>query len=585
MGNVRMMNSKSLIAIAALMLVPIKAGASPTRPYDVVIRGGQVYDGLGTPPVAADVAILGDRIVKLGVVEPESGREEIDARGKAVAPGFINMLSWANESLMIDGRAMSDLKQGVTLEVMGEGQSMGPLSPAMRNEMVQRQTDIKFPVTWTTLDGYLRTLEKRGISPNVASFVGAETVRVHELGALDRPPTAPQLKRMQALVAQAMREGALGLGTSLIYAPGTYARTDELIALARTAGSFGGRYISHMRSEGDKLLEGVDELLKISRDAKIPAEIYHLKMAGAENWSKFDQVVRKVESARADGLDITADMYTYIAGATGFDASMPPWVQEGGYTAWAKRLRDPAIRARVVAEMKLKSASWENLYLAAGTPNNILLIGFGNPALKPLTGKTLTQVAQMRGTSPEDTIIDLVLEDGTRVNVAYFLMSEENVRKQIKLPWMSFGSDAEGAAPEGVFLLANPHPRAYGTFARLLGRYVRDEKLITLSEAIRRLTSLPAANLKIDKRGQLAPGYFADVVVFDPATIADKATFAEPHQYAVGVSDVIVNGIMVMKNGEHTGKTAGRVVRGPGWTGNVRALKTKSVRAISTLTR
>ncbi len=555
------------LAIAAVFTLLSQAGAvqsAPTPAYDVVIRGGTVYDGLGGPGVIGDVAIKGDRIVEIGVVQA-TGRREIDARGKAVAPGFINMLSWANESLLVDGRAMSDLKQGVTLQVMGEGQSMGPLSPEMRAEYIRRQTDLKYPVTWTTLDEYLTTLEKRGISPNVASFLGAETVRVHTMGSVNRAATPAELQQMQALVRAAMRDGALGVASSLIYAPGTYANTEELIALAKAAAPFGGRYISHMRSEGNRLNEGVDELLRIAREARIGAEIYHLKMAGAPNWPKLASVVRQVEQARASGLDVTADMYTYIAGATGFDAAMPPWVQEGGYVEWAKRLRDPSIRARVIAEMRGAPQGWENLYQAAGSTDNIIAIGFGNPALKPLTGKTLTQIAAARGTSPEDTIIDLVIEDGSRVQVAYFLMSEDNVRKQIALPWMAFGSDAEAIAPEGAFLLSNPHPRAYGTFARLLGRYVRDEKLITLPEAIRRLTSLPATNLKIEKRGRLTKGYFADVVVFDPATIADKATFAEPQQYAIGVSDVIVNGTLVLDNGEHTGKTAGRVVRGPGW--------------------
>lgn len=558
----------TLIIACAATLLSQAAGAQTQPPrYDIVVRGGEIYDGLGGPGVAADVAIKGDRIVEIGVIRGK-GRREIDARGKAVAPGFINMLSWANESMLVDGRAMSDLKQGITLQVMGEGQSMGPLTPEMRAEYVRRQTDLKYPVTWTTLDEYLTTLERRGISPNVASFVGAETVRVHAMGSVNRAATPLELGKMQRLVRSAMRDGALGVASSLIYAPGAYANTDELIALAKAAAPYGGRYISHMRSEGDRLIEGIDELTRIAREAKIGAEIYHLKMAGADNWPKLAAAVSKVEQARAEGLDVTADMYTYTAGATGFDASMPPWVQEGGYTAWATRLRDPVIRASVIAEMRGAANGWENLYRAAGSTDNIITIGFGNPKLKSLTGKTLTEIAAARGTSPEDTIIDLVIEDGSRVNVAYFLMSEDNVRKQIALPWMSFGSDAEGAAPEGVFLLSNPHPRAYGNFARLLGRYVRDEKLITLPEAVRRLTSLPATNLKIEKRGRLEKGFYADVVVFDPATISDKATFAGPQRYAVGVSEVIVNGTLVLDKGEHTGKTAGRVVRGPGWRHN-----------------
>jgi N-acyl-D-amino-acid deacylase len=490
---------------------------------------------------------------------------EIDAAGLAVAPGFINMLSWATESLIADGRSQSDIRQGVTLEVFGEGWSMGPLNEAMRREMLERQGDIKYEIPWTTLGEYLEYLVRRGVSTNVASFVGATTVRIHVLGYENRPPTPEEMERMRQLVRQAMEEGALGVGSSLIYAPAFYASTEELIELCKVAAEYGGMYISHIRSEGNRLLEAIDELIRIAREAKIPAEIYHLKAAGRANWPKLDEAIRRIEAARAQGLRITANMYPYTAGATGLDAAMPPWVQEGGHRAWIERLKNPAIRQRVTREMRTPTDRWENLYLMAGSPENVLLVGFKNEALKPLIGKTLAEVARLRGRSPEDTIIDLVIEDDSRVGAVYFLMSEENVRKQIALPWMSFGSDAESLAPEGVFLKANPHPRAYGTFARVLGRYVREEKIIPLEEAIRRMTSLPAENLKLDRRGRLKVGYFADVVVFDPAKVQDHATYERPHQYATGVIHVFVNGVPVLRNGEHTGATPGRVVRGPGY--------------------
>ncbi len=538
--------------------------AANEQPYDLVVRNGLVYDGLGGQPVHADVAVRGDRIAMIGAVPDRSARIEIDAHGRAVAPGFINMLSWATESLLIDGRGLSDLKQGVTTQIFGEGWSMGPLNPEMRAEMVRQQTDLKFDVNWTSLGEYLAALQSRGIAQNVASFVGAATVRIHAMGQVNRKATTAELATMQRLVREAMMDGALGVGSSLIYAPGNYADTEELIALAQAAAPYGGRYISHMRSEGDRIEAALDELIRIGRDARIPVEIYHLKLAGRENWHKFDRVIAQIDAARRSGVDIVANMYTYTAGATGFDAAMPPWVQEGGYQQWAERLRNPEIRARVIDEMRNAPEGWENLYRAAGGPDNLLLIGFGNPVLKPLTGMTLTQVAALRGTSPEDTIIDLVIEDGTRVQVAYFLMSEENVRKQIQLPWMTFGSDAEAAAPEGAFLLSSTHPRAYGNFARLLGRYVRDERLITLADAIRRLTSLPAANLGLVDRGRIAVGYHADITVFDPDTITDHATFANPQRYATGVSDVVVNGVHVLQDGNPTGAHGGRAVRGRG---------------------
>ncbi|HUF25694.1 MAG TPA: D-aminoacylase [Gemmatimonadaceae bacterium] len=534
--------------------------------HDIVIRNGSLYDGSGATPFTGDLAIRGDSIVAIGDVGTARGRLEIDARGLAVAPGLINMLSWATESLLHDGRAQSDIRQGVTLEIFGEGSSMGPLNDRMKQLMLDQQGDLRFDITWTTLGEYLEHLERRGVSVNVASFIGATTVRVHELGHDDRAPTPEELARMQALVRNAMEEGALGVGSSLIYAPAFYAATDELIALARAAAPYGGMYISHMRSEGNRLLEAVDELLTIAREAGVPAEIYHLKAAGQQNWGKLDAVIRKVDSARAAGLPITADMYTYTAGATGLDAAMPPWVQEGGYEAWAARLRDPAIRDRVAREMRTPTDEWENFFAAVESPEHMILVGFRNDSLKPLTGKTLGEVARMRGTSPEETAMDLVIEDGSRVGTVYFLMTEDNVRRQIVIPWMSFGSDAGALAPEGLFLRSNPHPRAYGTFARLLGRYVRDEGIIPLEEAVRRLTSLPAENLKLERRGALRPGHFADVVVFDPARITDHATFERPHQYATGVVHVLVNGVPVLRDGEHTGATPGRVVRGPGWT-------------------
>ncbi len=528
--------------------------------YDVVIRGGTIYDGGGAAPYVADLGITGDTIAAIGSLEDARGRVEIDASGMAVAPGFINMLSWATESLIEDGRSQSDIRQGVTLEVFGEGWSMGPLNERMRQEALEQQGDIRYDIEWTTLGEYLDYLVGRGVSTNVASFVGATTVRIHVLGYEDRPPTPEELDEMRALVRQGMEEGAVGLGSSLIYPPAFYADTDELIELAKVAAEYDGMYISHMRSEGNRLLEALEELITVAREADIPAEIYHLKAAGQDNWEKLDAVIERVKAARAEGLRITADMYTYTAGATGLGAAMPPWVQEGGHEAWVERLKDPAIRERLMVEMRTPTDEWENLYLAAGTAENVLLVGFKNEELKPLTGKTLAEVAAMRGTSPEETAMDLVVEDDSGVGTVYFIMSEENVAKKIRQPWVSFDSDAGSLAPEGVFLDSNPHPRAYGCFARLLGKYVREEGVIVLEEAVRRLTSLPASNLKIERRGTLAPGYFADVVVFDPQTII-------PHQYSTGMLNVFVNGTQVLDDGEHTGATPGRVVRGPGWRG------------------
>lgn len=544
-----------------------KSGPGSAETYDVILRNGTVYDGSGSAPVKADVAIRGDRIAAVGKLAGARAKTEIEATGLAVAPGFINMLSWATESLIHDGRSMSDIKQGVTLEVFGEGWSMGPLSEAMKKEQQERMEEPRYDIAWTTLGEYLEFLERKGVAPNVASFVGATTVRIHEIGYEDRPPTKEELERMRALVRQAMEEGAMGVGSSLIYAPAFYAKTDELVELCKVAAEYGGMYISHMRSEGPKLLEAIDELITIARESGIPAEIYHLKAAGKSNWSKMDAAIARIEKARSEGLHITADMYTYIAGATGLNATMPPWVQEGGHEAWVRRLRDPKVRARVKKEMLTPTDQWENFFVEAG-PDRILLVGFRNKDLREkYTAKTLAEVAKMRGEHPADTAMNLVIEDDSRVGAVYFLMTEENVRKQIPLPWVSFGSDAASIAAEGPALNTHPHPRTYGNFARLLGKYVREEKLISFEEAVRRLTSLPASNLKIKDRGLLKPGYFADVVVFDPAKIQDHATFENPHQYATGMVHVFINGTQVLRNGEHTGATPGRVVRGPGYRG------------------
>lgn len=552
---------------AALLVAGLPTAALAADDYSVLITGGTIFDGSGGKPIIGDVAIKDDKIVYVGPRAPGTAARTVDARGKAVSPGFINMLSWAVDSLVADGRGKSDLVQGVTLEVFGEGHSWGPLSPAMKKAMARRQGDIKYPIRWTTLGQYLEFLQKKGVSPNVASFIGATTPRVHVLGEADVDPDPEQLERMRALVRQAMEEGAMGVASSLIYAPANYAETPELIALATEAGKCGGMYISHMRSEANELNEAIDELISISRQSGAPAEIYHFKQAGEHNWGKYESAVAQVEKARAEGLTITADMYTYPAGATGLDAAMPLWVQAGGVEQWIANLKKPEIRARVLAEMRAPAKGWESLLQLAGSPDRVLFIGFKTDRLKPLTGKTLAQVAAMRGKSPEETAIDLVIEDGTRVDTAYFLMSEENVKKATALPWMSFGSDAEASAPEGVFLKSSTHPRAYGNYARLLGKYVRDEKTTTLADAIHRLSWMPATNLKLKGRGALLPGYYADVVVFDPATIQDHATFEKPLQLATGVSDVFVNGTQVLKGGEHTGAKPGRVVRGPGWTG------------------
>jgi N-acyl-D-amino-acid deacylase len=556
------MKMKPLVCAVALSAAFLAACTRAPK-YDVVIRHGTIYDGTGAAGKGGDVAILDDRVAAVGDLSAERGREEVDATGLAVAPGFINMLSHSETSLIEDGRAQGTLRQGVTLEVFGES-SMGPITEQMKKDSMERQGDIKFNIVWNTLGGYLDHLVARGISTNVASFVSAATVRANEVGLDNRPPTAEELERMRAHVRVAMDEGAMGLTTALIYIPGVFAKTDELVELAKVASASGGMYISHMRSEGDRLLEAIDETLTIAREAKIRAEIYHLKESGQTNWNKLDPLIAKIENARKEGLEITADMYNYTAGSTGLDAAMPPWVQEGGYKAWATRLQDPKMRERVRREMTAPGPAWENLMLAAGGTGT-LLVGFKNEALRIYAGKTLDQVAKLRGKSVQDTAMDLVVEDGSRVQVVYFLMSEDNVKRQIQLPWVSFGSDASSMAPEGAFIKTSTHPRAYGNFARLLGKYVRDEHVIPMEEAIRKLTSFPAATLRIKDRGRLAPAYFADVVVFDPKTIADTSTYEKPHQYAVGVKHVWVNGGQVLKDGQHTGQKPGRVVRGPGY--------------------
>jgi N-acyl-D-amino-acid deacylase len=556
--------------LSALVALPWGAaatagGKSPPALHDTIIRNGVVYDGSGDKPYPGDVTIDADRITYVGPHAPGRGRTEVEAHGQAIAPGFVNMLAHPEESLMVDGRALSDLRQGVTLEVMGEI-SMGPLNDNLKSFFKKFQTDVHYDIDWTTLGEYLSKLEKKGIAPNIASFVSAGTIRQYVLGEDNVQPDAAQLAQMRQLVHQAMEEGALGVTTALIYNPAVYAKTPELVALAQESARCGGMYIAHMRSEGDRLIEAIQETVQIARESGAPAEIYHLKVAGKSNWPKLDEAIHTIEAARASGTRITADMYVYTAGATGLDASMPSWVQEGGIDKWIERLKDPAIRARVAEEMRKPAANWENLYYAAG-PDGLLLLEFKNPALKPLTGKTLAEIARLRNKSPEETAMDLVVEDGTRVGTAYFLMSEDNIKRQVTLPWVSFGSDAAAPAPEGVFLLSSDHPRAYGNFARVLAKYVRDEQVISVQEAVRRLTSFPADTLSLKDRGRLRPGYFADVVLFDPRTIQDHSTYEKPQQLATGVQDVWVNGALALKDGEATRQWSGRVIRGRAWTG------------------
>lgn len=548
-----------------LITIGLLFGCQSPVNYDIMITNATIHDGSGSDPINGSIAIKGNKIEAIGNLQNATATQTIDAKGNIVSPGFINMLSWATVSLIEDGRAMSDIKQGVTLEVMGEGWSMGPVNEAMRTEALESQGDIKYDMPWTTLGEYLEHLVDKGVGVNVASFMGATTARIHELGYENRKPTSEELDRMKQLVRTAMEEGAMGIGASLIYAPAFYADTEELIEICKVAAEYDGMYITHMRSEGNKLMEGVDETLQIAKEANIRSEIYHLKASGESNWQKMDQVIAKLNEERAAGVDIAVNMYNYVAGATGLDAAMPPWVQEGGYDQWAERLKNPETRMKVIAEMKTDADDWENLYFSAGSPDNLLLVGFKNDELKKYTGKTLTEVAEIMNLSPEETAIELVIADGSRVGTVYFLMSEENVKKQLKIPYLTFGSDAGAPAAEGVFLKSSTHPRAYGNVARLLGKYVRDEKVIPMKEAIHKLTGLAAQKLRIKERGLLKKGYYADLVIFDPAKILDKATFQNPHQYAEGVIDVFVNGTQVLKNGEHTNAMPGMVVRGPGY--------------------
>ncbi|HQD08187.1 MAG TPA: D-aminoacylase [Flavihumibacter sp.] len=552
-----------------LLLAAIAAcfSCSQQKEYDVLIRNAMIYDGNGGTPYRGDIGINADTIAAIGNLADAKGKSETDAKGMAVAPGFINMLSWATESLIVDGNSQSDIRQGVTLEVMGEGESMGPWNPAMKKQAQESQSDIKYDIAWNTLGEYLQFLEKKGISCNVASYVGATTIRTYVVGEDNRAPTPVELDSMRALVRQAMKEGAMGVGSSLIYPPAFFAKTDELIALCSEAGKYGGGYISHMRSEGNQLFEAVEEMIRISKEANVHGEIYHLKAGGKDNWPKMDSVLTRVNRARKEGIDIGANIYTYTAGGTGLTASMPPTLQDGGFGKLRERLQNPAIRQQTIKDMKTNASTWENLYYAAGSPDKLIMVQFTKDSLKKYTGKTLAEIAAIRGKSAEETAIDLIVQDSSRVETIYFLMDEENVKKEMKQPWVSFGSDAGSYTPSGVFLKSAVHPRAYGNFARVLGKYVRDEKVITLPDAIRKLSKLSAEKLKLKKRGELAPGYYADIVIFDPQKIEDHATFEKPHQYATGMIDVFVNGVQVLKDGEHTNAKPGRFIKGPGYSG------------------
>jgi N-acyl-D-amino-acid deacylase len=548
-----------------VFLTACGARSNPGAPivHDVVIRHGLLVDGTGGAPRAGDLALDGDKITAVGDLGDAHGRREIDAAGLAVAPGFINMLSHSEESLIEDGRSQGEIREGVTLEVLGES-SMGPLTDTMRQRVLDRQEDIKYDVKWTTLGGYLDWLVARGISTNVASFVGAGTLREYVVGLGAGKPTPEQLGRMVELVDAAMTEGALGVTTALQYPPDAFADTADLVALAHAAASRGGSFAAHMRNEGDDLDAAIDEMIAIAKQANVPVEIYHFKQAGRANWGKLAGAVGRIDAARAAGLQITADMYTYIAAATSLGASLPPKEQQGEFDDLSKRLSDPAARERIAREMNTADTSWDNAYAHAGA-DGILLVDFKSDALRPLTGKTLAAVARDRGKPPEDTLMDLIVEDRSMIGAVYFMMDEANVAREMAIPWMSFCSDAASMAPEGAFIKTSAHPRAYGNFARLLGRYVRDQHVLSLEEAVRRLTSLPAHNLHLAGRGQLAPGYAGDVVVFDPQTIADHATFERPHQYSTGMAYVLVNGVLVIDHNEHTDARPGRVVRGPGY--------------------
>jgi N-acyl-D-amino-acid deacylase len=559
-----MSRARSTLAILVLSLISAAAACQRPAEYDLILRGGDLYDGSGGDPRTADIAVRDDTIAAIGDLSKARGRAEIDVRGLAVAPGFVNMMSQAGQTLIEDGKAQSDIRQGITLEVLGEGESMGPLSPRMKEALFKGQGDARNEIGWTTLDEFLRFLESRGVTPNVASFIGAATPRVHVIGYDDRPPTDEELRLMQDLVGQAMEEGALGVASALIYPPGSFAKTAELVALAKAAAKYDGLYISHLRSEGDDIVGATGEFLRIVREAGIRGEIFHLKTGGRDNWAKMDEVIGIVEKARAEGLEVTADAYPYAAGMAGLLASFPPWIQDGGIEAAIKRMKDPATRQRIIKEMKEPAKGWESLYLQCGSPGRILLVAFNEESLKPLTGKTLAQAAEIRGRSPEETALDLLIEDNGQVLAIYFNQSEENLKKTLPLPWLSFCTDEAAYAPEGIFLGSGAHPRAYGTYPRILGKYVRDEKLMTLQEAVRKMSALPAETLRIERRGRLRTGYFADIVVFDPAKVRDLATFEKPHQYATGVIHVLVNGVQALRDGEHTGAKPGRVVRGPG---------------------
>ena len=554
-----MRNPSIFIAIALII-----SACNPSQQYDTIIRNGMVYDGNGGEPFKADIAINKDTIAFIGDLKNAHAKDEIDAGGKAVAPGFINMMGHSEESLFQDGRAQSDIRQGVTTEIFDE-MSYGPLNDIMKEQLQRGQGDIKYNVTWNTLGEYMNTLEHKGISCNIASFVGAGTVRQYVIGEDDKAPTAQQLDSMKLLVDTAMEEGALGVTCALIYPPDNFAKTDELVALCKEASKYGGTYISHIRSEGNQLTQAVSEITTIAKEATIPVEICHLKAAGKDNWNKVDSVIAMVETARKQGIAITANMYTYTAAATGLTSCFPPTLQDGGFGKLRVRLQDPVIRKQMVKVMHTNANDWENLYYGSGGPENILLLQFKQDSLKKFTGKTVAEVARIRGTTPEETAMDLIVQDSTRVGVAYFLMNENNVQKEVALPWVSFGSDEASYAPEGVFLKSNAHPRAYGCFARVIGKYTRDEKLMTLQQAIYKLAKLPATNINLKKRGVLTVGNYADIVIFDPNTVQDHATYDKPHQYATGVSDVFVNGVQVLKNNEHTDALPGRFLKGPGY--------------------
>jgi N-acyl-D-amino-acid deacylase len=539
--------------------------AGTPQTFDLIIRNGAVYDGSGGEPYASDVAVRGDRIELIGKVDDGArAATVIDATGMAVAPGFVNMLSHSYISMLQDPRSLGELKQGVTLQVFGEGTSMGPYTPEMHARMQQGSGEEGVDVPWTTLAEYLAHAEKRGISQNIASYIGATTLRIYAVGHDDRPATAQELDTMRGLVRDEMSAGALGIGSSLIYPPAFYAPTEELIELCRAAANYSGKYISHMRDEGRAIIQAVEELLRISREGGVPAEIYHLKAAGAENWHLMDRVIEMVESARAAGEPITADMYLYRAGATALSAAIPPRFHEGGPSKLLERLADPSTRAKIRAEILGESDGWENLYRGARDGSGVLIMGVRKDEHRIYQGKTLAQISEMMGVDEIDALMDLVLRDRSRVETAYFTISDDNIRKEVQLPWVSFGSDSPSIAAEGMFLERSTHPRAYGNFARLLGKYVRDERLVTLPEAIRRLARLPADNLGLKGRGRIETGYYADIVVFDPATVQDHATFEAPHQYATGIRDVIVNGTPALRDGECTGALPGRAVYGPG---------------------